>query len=499
MIDSPTIEWWALAPELALAIASMAALLVGMRDSRLSAQLTWIVGFAGLAVAATLTVWEFDTTHAAAWAGQVDADKLAGVVRMLAIAAGTATLVFATRATPPRGRHGEYVALVLAATCGMALMGASGSLPTLFVGLELFSIALYVLCALEVGRERSLEAGFKYLVLGGVASALILYGCALTYGATGSFTLTEIGAVGERGVLLHGGLGLLIAALAFKASAAPLHWWAPDVYDGAPTTITAFMATATKAAALLVTARVLVVAFGADSEVWQPVVAGIAAASIVAGNLGAIAQNELKRMLAWSSVAQAGYLLIGIVAWQETGIAALVYALVVYVAMTLGGWAIVLMRERQLDRTISFDDLKGQGWGPMAGTPWLGVLPGIALTICALSLAGIPPLGGFFAKFLLFDAAIAADYTWLAVVGIGGSIVSLAYYLRIPVALYMQKPEGDAAAHGSEPEILLGVFGVVAAAAVLAVAIVPEPTIDIACDVRAQLVDAGGPCERFPG
>jgi NADH-quinone oxidoreductase subunit N len=497
MIEAPPISWWAIGPEVTLAIGAMIALLVGMGSSNFWRVATYVIGFGTLIAAGVLSGSEFDTARLGAWSGQLDADRLAQFGRMLAIAAGAATLLFSWRSRPPKSRHGEYVALILAAVCGMGLFAGAGSLVTLFVGLELFSIALYVLCAFEVDRFTSIEAGFKYLVLGGLASALLLYGSALTYGATGELDLSSIGAANGHGLLLHTGLALIIAALAFKATAAPLHWWAPDVYDGAPTTITAFMATATKAVALLATVRVLVVAFGGDASFWEPAVAAIAAASVVAGNLGAIVQNNLKRLLAWSGIAQAGYFLIGVVAWDTTGIPALIYALVAYVAMSLGAFAIVLLRERQLSRPVTFDDLKGAGWVPMAGTPWLSVLPGIGLTVCALSLAGIPPLGGFFAKFMLFDAGIASDYTWLVFVGIAGSVVSLAYYLRIPIALYMQAPEDEAATERSySPEPLLGALGVAGAAAVIVIAVLPSLVVDSACDARNGVVGNTWLCER---
>ena len=484
-IDSPVLDWWAFAPELVLGVASIVVLLMGLARGRRARVLNVTLTLGALTAAVTIALIRFDERSLNAWAGQLDVDPLANVVRILAAGAGIAAVLFILRGGRAEDdRDGEYLSLILAAVCGMGLMGASGSLVSLFVGLELFSIALYVLCALEAERVSSLEAGLKYLIMGGLGTAFLVYGAALVYGGSGSFDLSEIGAA-DGGLLLDVGMGMLVVVLAFKASAAPVHWWTPDVYDGAPMSITAFMAVATKVAALVAIIRVLVVAFPDAANIWEPLIAGIAAVSIIVGNLGALVQHHVKRMLAYSSVAFAGYLLCAVVGWEGTGVPALVYALCCYAAMTLGAFALVHRRERQLGRPVTYGDFAGVGWGEGSLGPG-HALPGIALVIIMLSLAGIPPTGGFFAKFGLFDAALGAGYEWLAFVGVLGSVISLAYYLRVPVAMYMQSPiEGQPAPldHARIPATI----GVVLGIATLALAFAPGPFLEAGCDARTSL------------
>lgn len=490
MINPPNINWWAIAPELVLAAGCMIVLLAGIGSGARSRTAAIWLTLATLVAAAGVTIGHFNTSYLGALQQQIDVDRLTNLGRLLAIGGAMAAVLLSWRARADDHRHGEHHALILAATCGMGLFAASGSLVTMFVGLELFSIALYVLCALEAERVTSLEAGLKYLIVGGMSSAVLLYGSALLYGATGSMTLTEIGAFGTRGMLLHVGAIMLLAGLVFKASAAPLHWWTPDVYDGAPTPVTTFMAIATKGAAFVVLARVIVVCFHQDSAVWEPIIAAIAATSIIVGNLGALVQQRLKRMLAYSSIAHAGYLLVAFTAADKLGLSALIYALVVYATMTLGAFALVMLWERHLDRPVTFDDLRGRGWAPVPGAAWLAGLPSIALVIVMLSLAGIPPTAGFFAKFAVFGAAVENGYAWLALIGALGSVVSLGYYLRVPVALYLQQPLDDASSNEdgaftvAGDRMLLALLGTISAAAIITIGFVPGPLYDASCDVR---------------
>ncbi|MCZ4496534.1 MAG: proton-translocating NADH-quinone oxidoreductase, chain, partial [Thermoleophilia bacterium] len=338
---------------------------------------------------------------------------------------------------------------------------------------------------------------------------VLLYGTALVYGATGSFDLAVIGDSDSRGILLFAGAALVLGGLAFKIGAAPMHWWTPDVYEGAGTPVTAFMSTATKAVGFLVLARVLVTAFGAESSTWVPIVAGLAVASIVIGNAGALGQLHLKRMLAYSSIAQAGYLLCGIVGWDTTGIPALVYALIVYTAMTLGAFAYVVVLEREIGRDATFADLAGRGWAS-EGRSIGHALPAFGLVVCSLSLAGIPPTAGFFSKFGLFDGAVESGYAWLAVVGALGSVVSLGYYLRVIVELYMREPNAARAAAaavnlpaastgdhrwsaGTQLPVVSG-LAVALAGATLLLAFVPNKVFELGCDVKANLAQRGDDC-----
>ncbi|MCW2928068.1 MAG: proton-translocating NADH-quinone oxidoreductase, chain [Thermoleophilia bacterium] len=512
MIDKPELNWIALAPELITGGGAMLVLLVGMGRSSLSRLLTTWLSLAALAAAITVTLVQFSSSRYGEFAGQLVSDELANVGRLIAAGCGAIAVAMAVRGRPDDGRHGEYHALLLSAVCGMGLMAASASFVTLFVGLELFSIALYVMCALDAERTASLESGLKYLIVGGMSSAVLLYGVALTYGATGSLTFTQVGGFdGNRGMLLFGGAAMVLGGFAFKVSAAPMHWWTPDVYEGASTPVTAFMSTATKAVAFLALARVLTTAYPLEADRWMPAVAGLAVASIVVGNLGALVQPHLKRMLAYSSIAQAGYLLCGIVGWESTGVPALVYALVVYAAMTLGAFAYVLVVERELGRDATFADLAGRGWISEEQS-LLRALPALGFTICALSLAGIPPTAGFFSKFGLFDATYEAGYGWLAVVGALGSVISLGFYLRPAVELYMRPADAErvAAETASLPAPsqadnfepvkvgtkmpVVALIGVGLAVLVMLLAYMPQRVFDAGCDARGELV--GGACTQ---
>lgn len=489
MINTPSLEWWSIAPELVTGMGAIVVLLACMGKGAVSRALAPLLSIALLVAAAIITLTHSGTSYRAAYAGQIDSDSIANLARLLAIGAGLVAVIYSWRGRKIDHRHGEHHALILAATSGLGLFAAAGSLVTMFVGLELFSIALYVLCALEAERLTSLEAGLKYLIVGGLSSAVLLYGMTLTYGATGSFSLIEIGNASSRGLLLAVGAAMLIAGLAFKASAAPLHFWTPDVYEGAPTPVTAFMAAATKAAAFVALTRVLVLCFHQDSAIWEPLIAILAATSIIVGNFAALVQERLKRMLAYSSIAHAGYLLVALVAWDSLGVSALMFGLVVYVVMTLGAFALVLLWERQLERPVTFSDLKGRGWTATPGAPWLGVLPSVAMLIVMLSLAGLPPTAGFFAKFAIFGAAVDAGYAWLAIVGVFGSIVSLAYYLRAPIAMFLQSADSSDAEHTqpSADRSVLALLTTVSAVAVLGLGVFPSSLYEHSCDTRNEL------------
>jgi NADH-quinone oxidoreductase subunit N len=321
------------------------------------------------------------------------------------------------------------------------------NLVTLFLGIELLSIPLYVLCASESRREHSLESGLKYLVIGSVGSATLAYGLALIYGATGSTDFSAIGAAVSQGGLLGGvlddpllltGIGLATVGFAFKASVAPFHQCTPDVYEGAPTPITAFMATATKAAAIGVFLRFFDVAVVGAQNSWAPLIAALATVTIIVGNVGALGQSSLKRMLAYSGVAQAGYMLGGVVVGTQLGIEATVFYLLVYLAMNLAAFAVLVARERESPDGDEIASLAGLG----ARRPALAV----SLTVAMLALAGIPATVGFIGKFYLIRALVDGNYTWLGIVIVIGSMLSLAYYLRVVATIWMGGAEAAPAA-----------------------------------------------------
>ena len=339
---------------------------------------------------------------------------------------------------------GEYHALLLGSVLGMTLLAQAQNLVSFFVAIETLSIPLYILCATNLRREQSLESGLKYLIVGSLGSATLLYGMAFIYGGSGSTDFAGIAAgIGQKGVLgdplILIGIALAAVGLAFKTSIAPFHQWTPDVYEGAPTPITGFMAVATKAAAFAVFVRFFDVALAPQASEWQPALAVLAAISIVVGNVGALGQSSLKRLLGYSGVAQAGYMLGGLVVASEAGVNALVFYLAVYAFMNLAAFAVIVARERE---TAYGDDIRAvQGLGaerPLLAWP---------LTISMLALAGLPATAGFIGKLYLIEALVEGDYTWLAVFIAVGTMISLAYYLRVVAAMWM-RPGGEAAASG---------------------------------------------------
>jgi NADH-quinone oxidoreductase subunit N len=441
---------------------------------------------------------------------------------MLFLVSAAAAVLLSWRGIAVReAGHGEFHCLLLTAVLGMVVLAGANDLVTLFIGYELLSIPLYVMCATEMRRATSLESGLKYLIIGSVGSATLLYGLALVYGATGATGFEAIAAASEEiagDVLLFTGIALVITGLAFKASVAPFHQWTPDVYEGAPTPITAFMAVATKAAALGIIVRLFDVALIGESTTWAPAMAVLAAVTIVVGNVGAIGQSSLKRMLAYSSVAQAGYMLAGVVVTTQLGARAVVFYLAVYLLMNMAAFAVIIVRERETGLGDDISSLYGLGADrPVLAWP---------MTIAMLSLAGFPATAGFFGKVYLIGAAVDNGYAWLGVVIVIGSAISLAYYLRVIAAVWMRSPEaaGGAApaavaAGGPRPAIAGGApeadddpaaaaagrriaaqpvdgrlpqpeaiaVALVCAAATIALGIYPGPLLDVANDAGAAL------------
>ena len=350
----------------------------------------------------------------------------------------------------------EFHVLTLAAVIGMMVLSAATSLVTVFLGLETLSIALYVACGFARRDTRSQEAAAKYLLVGGFASAFVLYGMALVYGGSGTTLLTEIakriGDAQAQNPLLVLGVLLLGVGFAFKISGAPFHQWTPDVYQGAPLPVTAFMSVGTKAAAFAMIIRVFSFGLPHLATEWQALLAFVAAASMVVGNLLAIVQLSVKRLLAYSGVAQAGYILVGVIAGGRAGVGAVLFYLVAYLFMNFGAFAVLTVLVTADGEHDQMTDLDGLGWRH----PVLGVL----MTLFMLSLAGFPPLVGFWGKFFLFSAGVSAGWTWLVVLAVLTSVISVYYYLR--VALHVWTPL-------AEVRELLGAPGPVAAVAASAV------------------------------
>src|SRR5207247_552273 len=368
-------------------------------------------------------------------AGALASDALSLGISILFYVAGITTVLMSLRSPAAReAAHGEYYSLLLASISGLVVLAPAENLITLFVGLELLSIPLYVLCASRVREEGSLEAGLKYLIIGSLGSATLLYGLALIYGSTGTTDFSRIAVAIGRTVsltdpLLLTGIALTAVGIAFKASVAPFHQWTPDVYQGAPTPITSFMAVATKAAAFAIALRIFDEALVTNQTNWAPALFALAVATILIGNVGAIAQSSLKRMLAWSGVAQAGYLLAGVVVGTRLGLQATAFYLAVYLLMNVAAFAVVIARERVSEHGDSIRSLEGRG----RASPWLAW----PMTIAMLSLAGFPATAGFIGKFYLIQASVDGAYTWMGIPIVVGSVISLVYYLRVVAVMWL--------------------------------------------------------------
>ncbi|GAB63624.1 NADH dehydrogenase I subunit N [Candidatus Jettenia caeni] len=336
--------------------------------------------------------------------------------------------------------HGEYYALILFSTIGMMLMASGADLLNIYIGLEVMSISIYILTGFKRSKLISNEASLKYFLLGAFATGFLLYGISLVYGSTGAINLKQIaGFIADKGSisnpLLLMGMALIIIGLGFKVASVPFHAWVPDVYEGAPTTITAFMSVGPKAAAFAAFLRILMTAFGSTHYEWQKIIYILALLTMTVGNVVAIAQTNLKRMLAYSSIAHAGYLLIALVAANDMGVSSVLFYILAYTFMNIGALAVVIIVSQKGDEFIQIHDFAGLGFKH----PGLAV----AMSLFMLSMAGIPPTAGFVGKFYIFSAAIKSGYIGLAVIGVINSVISVFYYLRIMVIMYMKEPTRD--------------------------------------------------------
>jgi NADH-quinone oxidoreductase subunit N len=398
------------------------------------------VALLGLAVAAiqTIRLWGKTGTD---FSGMVYLDNFAFFFYLILILGAALTVLISRQYLEDYGKNlSEYYALLLFATVGMMLMAAGAHLIMIFLGLEVMSIAVYVLAGLFREDRRSNEAALKYLILGAFSSAFLLFGMAMLYGAAGgTLFLNELphrlGADPAMQPLVFLGIGLLVVGFGFKVASAPFHMWTPDVYEGAPTSVTAFMAVAVKAAAFAAFARIFFLAFPGMKVDWNMLLWVLAVATMTVGNVAAIAQTNIKRMLAYSSIAHAGYLLVAIVAANQLGAVSLLYYLLAYTLMNVGAFGVVILVGRQKDSYLNIYDYRGLG----VQHPVLAA----SMALFMFALAGIPPTAGFVGKFYIFSAAVQAGYIWLAIIGVMNSLVSVFYYLRITVLMYMQPAEAD--------------------------------------------------------
>ncbi|MFO7854271.1 MAG: NADH-quinone oxidoreductase subunit NuoN [Paracoccaceae bacterium] len=425
-----------LLPEVLLALYAMGALLVGVygRQQEIAGPLCWVT--AAVLVLLGLFVG-FSSGTDTAFDGAFTADGFGRFAKVLILFGAGVTLMLSEAYMTRRGiMRFEFPVLISLAVLGMMVMVSAGDLMTLYMGLELQSLALYVIAAFRRDSARSTEAGLKYFMLGALSSGLLLYGASLIYGytgATGFAAISEVVAGEQVSLGLLFGLAFLCAGMGFKISAAPFHMWTPDVYEGAPTPVTAFFATAPKAAAAALFARVLYDAFGAAVADWQQILAFLAVASMFLGSVAAIGQKNLKRLMAYSSIAHMGFALVGLAAGTVEGAQALLIYLAIYVTMNVGVFAFMLTMARDGQPVVEIRDLAGLSKDR----------PALALGVGALffSLAGVPPLVGFFGKWQVFAAAVEADLAALAVAGAVASVIGAYYYLRIVKIMYFDAAE----------------------------------------------------------
>jgi NADH-quinone oxidoreductase subunit N len=421
-------------PELILGGGSMVLLMLGVATRRERGELILRLAIILLVLAGIFVAGREGTTTL--FHDSFIVDPFARALKLLTLAGAAVALLMSIDYW--RGAGGvkfEFPVLVLLATTGMLMMISANDLIALYVGLELQSLALYVVAAFQRDSARSSEAGLKYFVLGALSSGMLLYGASLVYGFTGSTDFADIAAAVQpsgANIGLIFGLVFLMAGFAFKISAVPFHMWTPDVYEGAPTPVTAFFAAAPKLAAMALTVRVLITAFPAVTAQWQQIVTFLAIASMALGSFAAIGQTNIKRLMAYSSIGQMGYALVGLAAGTTEGVQGVIIYLAIYLAMTLGTFACILAMRRNGRMVEDIDQLSGLS----STSPLMAFL----LAMLLFSLAGIPPLAGFFAKFYVFLAAIHAGLYALAVIGVLLSVVGAYYYLRIVKIMYFDAP-----------------------------------------------------------
>ena len=441
-------------PELILTIGGLITLMLGTFAGDRQVGLYQLSSLVTLAAAAAAVVALFGV-NASVFSGTLAVDGFGGFAKLLIYAASFVCILVAPRFFSG-GMRAEYPVLILFAALGMGIMASARDLMTLYVGLELNSLAAYVLASFMRTDDRSSEAGLKYFVLGALASGILLYGVTLLYGFSGTTDFAGIAQAmgGELNIGLIFGIVFVIAGLAFKISAVPFHMWTPDVYEGAPTPVTAFFASAPKVAAMALMTRVVIDAMGPATGAWQQIIIFLALASIILGAAGAIGQKNIKRLLAYSSINNVGFMLIGLAAGTQQGVEAVLTYLLVYVVTTIGSFLVVLqLRDAAGNQVESIPALAGLS----QRRPGLSA----ALSVFLFSLAGIPPLFGFWPKYLVFEAAVNANLVPLAVVGIAASVIGAFYYIAIIKTMYFdEKSDVEVSGGGNAVE-----GGIVAASA----------------------------------
>jgi len=443
-------------PELALAIGAMVLLMIGVFAPKDSANAT-VTGLSVALLVAALGWMIVFGAQGSAFAGAFVQDTFSVFFKVLTLIGSIVALIMSVGfAREEKFDRFEFPILIVLATLGMLLMISATSLLTVYMALELQSLSLYVIAAINRDSARSTEAGLKYFVLGALSSGMMLYGISLIYGFTGHVGFAEVAAAisgEERSLGLLFGLVFLLTGLAFKISAVPFHMWTPDVYEGAPTPVTAFFAAAPKMAAMAMLVRVVTDAFGSVTSDWQQIIVFISIASMALGAVAAIGQRNIKRLMAYSSIGHMGYALVGLAAGTVAGIQGVAIYMAIYLVMTLGTFAFILaMRRKDEGNVEQIDDLAGYA----SNNP----LQATVLTILMFSLAGIPPLAGFWGKWYVFLAAIEAGLYPLAIIGVIASVVGAFYYLRIIKIMWFDEPEGKFVPAAGELRLVMGASGI---------------------------------------
>ncbi len=477
MIAIPSVHLAVVAP---LLVVGVTALVVMLCDLVLPAnERTWLAylslfGLIGAMLIGT-QLWGRQTST---FSGMFLLDNFGLALTFIFLTVAVITVLLSVAYTSDRGLvRGEFYALILFAVMGMMIMATAGDLIVVFLGIELLSLPLYVLSGFARPALDSIEAALKYFLLGAFASGFLLYGIVLIFGATGSTNLLQIASVltkgTHNGIMLYAGIALLLVGLGFKVSVVPFHQWTPDVYEGAPTAVTAFMVAGTKAAGFAVLLRILLVAVLPVRDVWLPAIAILAVVTMTVGNVTAIAQQNIKRMLAYSSIAHAGYILVAVAAGGAAGTSSAIFYLLIYAFMNLGAFAVVIAASRGGEERLDIRDYAGLA----RQRPVLAAV----MALFMLSLAGFPPTAGFVGKLTIFQAAVQNGLTWLAVIAVLNSVVSVFYYARVIVFMYMQEPEGEPwpAVAGEGRRMLALALGI-CVVGVLLLGILPTPAYQAA-------------------
>jgi NADH-quinone oxidoreductase subunit N len=470
------VDFLAFLPQTVLIVMGMVVVLFDLfgrgRGSRGLAYLSLL----SLAMAAYAQV-AFSGATLVGFGGSVTSDAYATAFNLVFLIVTALTVLLSFRYLDYQGlERGEYYALLLFACAGMMIMASALDLLMIFIGLEILSISSYILCGIVQRDPRSTESAMKYFLLGAFATGFLLYGIAMLYGATGSIQLREIHAALAKEAVYSNtyiwlGLGLILVGFGFKIALVPFHMWTPDVYEGAPTPITAFLSTGPKAAGFAALARILVEGLSAAQVEWSAVLWVLAVLTMTLGNVIAIQQTNIKRMLAYSSIAHAGYILAALVVGGPEGLSAVLFYTLAYAFMNTGAFAILILASARGKERLVFSDYAGFGF----------VEPAVALAmfLFMLSLAGIPLTGGFTGKFQIFKAAIDQGYIWLAVIGVLNSVVSIYYYLRIVVVMYMQPAEPGSLSAPAPASVPLYAAIAVSALGVLYLGVFPSSVLEL--------------------